>query len=175
MLDVAVSYNRYKFLGHEFLTWLWFVIDNEIKLLEKTIGHNSRLEIGNRIVFENRSDENTTEKITIKGDDAGLEEGLLSLKKGAMVTELNIVYKIAEKRWQFTIKGENFHITQIKIPDSPTIETGHDTENIVLVKAELCEKMFIIIDSLYDRFIKLRISDNWKNNVVPKMKKWMRN
>ena len=29
MLDVAVAYNRFKFLGEEFLTWLWFVIDQD--------------------------------------------------------------------------------------------------------------------------------------------------
>jgi len=29
MLDVSVAYNRYKFLGHEFLTWLWFMIETD--------------------------------------------------------------------------------------------------------------------------------------------------
>jgi len=173
MLDVAVSFNRYKFLGNEFLTWLWYIIENDIKRLNSIIGYGAHLEIGNRIVFEKRSEDSATEKIIIKGDDAGLEEGLLSLKKGAVVTELNLVLRVAEKRWQFTVKGESFHITQIKIPDAPTVETGHDTENIVLEKAELCEKMFMTVDSLYASFIKLRISDRWKNFEVLGMKKWI--
>ena len=29
MLDIAVAYNRYKFLGNEFLTWLWFMIETD--------------------------------------------------------------------------------------------------------------------------------------------------
>lgn len=29
MLDVSVSYDRYKFLGYEFLTWLWFLIEKD--------------------------------------------------------------------------------------------------------------------------------------------------
>ena len=29
MLDVAVAYNRFKFLGDEFLTWLWFIIEQD--------------------------------------------------------------------------------------------------------------------------------------------------
>ena len=29
MLDIAVAYNRYAFLGYEFLTWLWFVVEKE--------------------------------------------------------------------------------------------------------------------------------------------------
>ena len=37
MLDVAISYNRYMFLGHEHLTWLWFAIEkgqDDIKKLD---------------------------------------------------------------------------------------------------------------------------------------------
>ena len=29
MLDLAVAYNRYRFLGDEFLTWLWYTIEND--------------------------------------------------------------------------------------------------------------------------------------------------
>ena len=29
MLDISIAYNRYKYLGHEFLTWLWFIMENE--------------------------------------------------------------------------------------------------------------------------------------------------
>ena len=33
MLDVAVAYNRYQFLGEEFLTWLWYVIEKDQNLI----------------------------------------------------------------------------------------------------------------------------------------------
>jgi len=54
MLDVAVAYNRFKFLGDEFLTWLWFIIENDPKYLKKFSPDLLSLEIGNRIVLENR-------------------------------------------------------------------------------------------------------------------------
>ena len=69
MLDVAVSYNRYKFLGHEFLTWLWYVIDKERGVLEAQDGSEVSLQIGNRVVLENRKDEKL-ETITITGDSS---------------------------------------------------------------------------------------------------------
>ena len=100
MLDIAVSYNRFKFIGYEFLTWLWYIIENKPNFIEFIDGRNveGAVEIGNRIVFENRSGDDIKESITIKGDDAGLEEGILSLKKGAWVTELNLIYRRAERR-----------------------------------------------------------------------------
>ena len=72
MLDVAVAYNRFKFLGDEFLTWLWFIIENDPKYLKNFSPDTSSLEIGNLIVLENRRQQ-TVESITIKGDDANLE------------------------------------------------------------------------------------------------------
>ena len=72
MLDVAVSYNRYKFLGYEFLTWLWFAMEKQPEALRETDPDLISLEVGNRIVLENHRN-NTKESITIKGDQAGLE------------------------------------------------------------------------------------------------------
>ena len=55
------------------------------------------------------------EKISIKGDKAGLEEGTTALKKGALVTELNLLCKMGEEEeYKFTIKGESFNITGLK-------------------------------------------------------------
>ena len=97
MLEVSVSYNRYKFLGNEFLTWIWFVIDNDPETLKNIVPSEFTLDIGNRTVLENRRDAGV-ETVTIKGDTAGLEEGMLALRKGAMVTELNLLYETADRR-----------------------------------------------------------------------------
>ena len=75
MLDVAIAYNRYRFLGNEFLTWLWYTLENHSAQLSEIDADLSALQIGNRMVVENRRNEGL-ETITIKGDDAGLEEGL---------------------------------------------------------------------------------------------------
>ena len=90
MLDVSVSYNRYKFIGREFLTWLWFAVDTDHQRLEGLFEDPTSVDVGNRMVLENRQRE-AVETVTIKGDDAGLEEGRLALRKGAAVTEINIV------------------------------------------------------------------------------------
>ncbi|MGD8943942.1 MAG: hypothetical protein PVJ37_11805, partial [Desulfobacterales bacterium] len=101
MLDIAVAYNRFKFLGEEFLTWLWFVMDQDPTILRKADPDLTSLEIGDRIVLEKRH-KKAVERITIKGENAGLEEAMLALQKGALVTELNLVYRSAEQKWQFT-------------------------------------------------------------------------
>ncbi len=170
MLDISISYNKFKFLGYEFMTWLWFAIE-EGKLIN-TDKKPILLEIGNRIVFEN-SLNNTIETIIIKGDEAGLEEGILALKKGAVVTELNLVYKENEQKWQFTLKGENLNIAGIKTPDTGNIEKQEDIEGVILEKVYLYNKVVEIMDTLFKKFIKIRLSNKWNDETVPLIRNWI--
>ncbi|MDM8524905.1 hypothetical protein QUF80_16165 [Desulfococcaceae bacterium HSG8] len=172
MLDIAVSYNRYKFLGYEFLTWLWFLTDKDREQLNKWDQELTSLDIGNRIVLENRLND-AVETLTIKGDDAGLEEGILALRKGSVVTELNLLYKSGDHEWRFTIKGESFNISNLKTPETGGIESKDDIEGAVLEKIYLHEKIATFIDNVFKHFIQLRISEDWDKQVVPLLRKWI--
>ena len=66
MLDVAISYNRYMFLGHEHLTWLWFAIEKGQDEIKKLDQEPLSLQIGNRMVLVNRQ-KDAVESITIVG------------------------------------------------------------------------------------------------------------
>ena len=172
MIDVSVSYNRYKFLGEEFLTWLWFVIEEDAALLSELEPDGAHLTIGNRVVLENRH-QNRVETITIKGDDAGLEEGVISLKKGAVVTEMNLSYTSGENQWVFNLKGESLSFSGLKPPETALIDRKEDVEGAVLEKIYLFDKIIRFIDSVFGQFIRLRISDAWQEKVVPRMRAWI--
>ena len=172
MLDVSVSYDRYKFLGYEFLTWLWFIMENRQDILKKSDNELVSLDIGNCVVLENNKND-TNESITIKGDKAGLEEGILSLQKGAVVTELNLVYKAGNNEWRFNIKGESLNISSLKTPETGPVETKDDIEGILLEKVFLYEKIFVLMNNLYKHFISLRVTGRWEKDVVPGIRKWV--
>lgn len=172
MLDVSVAYNRYKFLGHEFLTWLWFMIETDKQALLKADPEMEDMYIGNRIALENNS-HNRDEKITIKGDGAGLEEGVLALQKGAKVTEINLVVKAQEKEWQFNVKGESLNIGNLKTPETGRVEQAEDVEGAVLEKIYLYEKAINLTNHLYQQFIKSRVSPEWEQVVVNNISKWI--
>lgn len=172
MLDVAVAYNRYKFIGNEFLTWLWFTIETDqhfFRTVDETI---TSMHIGNRIVLENKIND-ASEIITIKGDDAGLEEGFLSLRKGAVVIEMNLSYKTENQEWKFTLKGESLSFSGLKVPETGPVETKDDIEGTVLEKAYLYEKAIDMVNRLFNVFLKFRTTVEWNQKTVPEIKKWM--
>ena len=175
MLDIAVSYNRYKFLGNEFLTWLWFVIEKEGQLLETPDKDPVSLTIGNRITFENRLNDDAVESITIKGDDAGLEEGIIALRKGSVVTELNLSFKTGDQEWRFNIKGESLNLSTVKHPETAPEESAakEEHEGVVLEKIYLYGKAVDFVDHMFKKFIRLRIAGEWNTDVLPRMRQWI--
>ena len=174
MLDIATAYNKYKFLGNDYLTWIWFLIENNHNISSII---NSKdiitLEVGNSIVLENKLGDKSKEKITIKGDQAGLEEGTTALKKGAFVTQINLICKINEDEYKFTIKGESFNITGLKTPKTEISKNEDEIEGLVLEKAFLGFKIFKVIDTLFLKYIEQRTSDEWNHKGLQDIKSWI--
>jgi hypothetical protein len=171
MIDIAVAYNRYAFLGHEFLTWLWYLVERDPETLRVADPELATMEIGNRLVLENRLRE-AVETITIRGDDAGLEEGRLALRKGALVSELSLAFKAGGHDWRFTLKGESLTIAGLRTPETGPVEAGESMEGRVLEKIYLCERPAELVDALYRRFVGLRISPEWSESLLPRLRAW---
>ena len=172
MLDVAVAYNRYSFLGHEFLTWLWYAIAVEQEQLQRIDRELASLEIGNRLVLQNHTQQ-TTETVSIRGDEAGMEEGLLALKKGALVTEINLVYRSGDHCWHFSVKGESLNLTGLKVPETSPLESAEDITGTVIEKAYLCQRPVLLLQTLYIHFIHIRLGSRWTGEIVPRMRAWI--
>ena len=172
MLDIAVAYNRYKFIGYEFLTWLWYTINKDPDKLAPLDPDFISLETGNRIVLEN-SRKDASETVTIKGNDADLKEGKLALQKGGLVTELNLILICGANRWQFTIKGESLNVSNFKLPSTGPIESDEQLEGAVLEKIYLYSKAIDFIKNIFKMFIKIRLSQKWSQTIVRQMGDWI--
>ena len=131
------------------------------------------VEIGNRVVLENRK-KKSLERITIKGDDAGLEEGRLALKKGALLAELSLIYKTSENQWQFSIKGESLNLSNLKVPGPALPQSPEEVEYFLLNKTEYINIINNFIKTAFKTFMRVRITKKWSVQVAPNIKKWVR-
>ena len=172
MLDIAVAYDRYKFVGHEFLTWLLYMLHTDPSSFKSVDAEFISLESGNRIVLLNEKND-AAESITIKGNDPDLKEAFQALDKGALVSELNLVLTLADHRWQFTLKGESFHLTNFKLPYTGPVENAEDIEGAVLEKIYLFDKCIAFMDGVYAQFIRQRIKTRWSEATVPAIRAWV--
>ena len=174
MLDIATAYNKYGFLGNEFLTWIWYLVETDQDITALSSSKDPvTFEIGNSISLENNLGDKSKEKITIKGDQAGLEEGTTALKKGAWVTDLNLICSIGEEEYKFSIKGESFNITGLKTPTIDTSSSEDEIEGLIIEKTFLIMKVIKVIDTLFLKFIEKRISDDWNTSDLKDIRAWI--
>ena len=172
MLDIATAYNHYKFLGHEFLTWLWYLIETDGHRLGQSDDPPIVLSLGKRIVLENPREDHA-EKVTIKGDYANFEAGILPLRQGSLVTELSLEAKSTGMTWEFNLKGESLSVSTMKMSTTGPIESLDDVEGALLEKVYLLETILQFIDMLFERFIKMRVTNDWNDRVVPQIRQWV--
>ena len=174
MLDIATAYNKYGFLGNEFLTWIWYLIETDQDITTLASSKDPIIfEIGNSISLENNLGDKSKEKITIKGDQAGLEEGGTALKKGAWVTDMNLICRMGEEEYKFSIKGESFNITGLKTPTIDISSSEDEIEGLFIEKTFLIMKVIKVIDTLFLKFIEKRISDDWNRSDLKGIRDWI--
>jgi hypothetical protein len=171
VLDIAIAYNRYKFLGNDFLTWLWFIVETGSNRLRRLDTDLVSITVGSRMVLENTRN-NAKETVTIKGDNAGLEEGRLAIKKGAVVAEIHLSYKTGTQHFEFNLKGESLNISGLKLPETGPVETPEDLEGVVLEKIYLIEKVVGLVNLLFSHFVHLRLSNSWDHQTAAQIRKW---
>jgi hypothetical protein len=173
MLDVALAYRRYQFLGEEFLTWLWYLIEKEPGRLPRIDKQLAALEIGRRMVIIKRGSGENDETVTIKGANAEMDEGLLALKKGGMVAELHLIYRSGDNEWQFNLKGESLNISSLKVPETGKIESDDEIEGAVIEKIYLLGQIVNLVNALFRSFVKLRVGPKWEGQIVPAIREWI--
>lgn len=173
MLDLSTAYSRYRFLGDEFLTWTWYLVETKPDVFRSADPDCTTLEIGNRVVLENRRSK-SVERISIRGDEAGLEEGKLALKKGALVTELSLVFKTGEHQWSFSIKGESLNVSSLKTPGPSQPQSQEEMEIFLIDRAGQLNKILLFVQNLYKMFIQARVANSWISKEVPLISKWIR-
>jgi len=166
MLDPAIAYNRFRFLGREFLTWLWFKIETDPELGGGLGSEWETVRIGRRIVLE----KGQKERISIRGDAPGLEEARLALRRGALVAELHLIMTSELRQWQMSLNGDGLHVSGLKISSRSEVPKE---EIEVTERIHHLETVFRLLDTLYGDFIRLRTGDRWEQGEEMSIRRWI--
>lgn len=173
-MDLVDLIAEKRFLGQEFLTWLWFKSDMAGGSVNTTMG-----DIG--FVFEKHmllemGEGETHEKVICQGLQAELKEARTGLRMGKKLEQARIHMIQGEYEWHMTLKGSLLEFRSIKTPKTMTGEEEGDDdaaiEGRVLDKIGLLETAYRTIDELLMQFIKIRIGDGWSAELT-QMQKWV--
>lgn len=173
-MDLVDIIAEKRFLGQEFLTWLWFKSDMAGGAVTTAMG-----DIG--FVFEKHmllemGEGESHEKVICQGLQAELKEARTGLRMGKKLEQARIHMVQGEYEWHMTLKASLLDFRSMKTPKTMAgSEEGDDEvaiEGRLLDKIGLLETAYRIIDELLMQFITLRISNEWPTELA-QIQKWV--
>lgn len=167
-MDLVDRIETTRFLGNEFLLWLWFAGD--------VTGGSHELDDGNVVEVSLESQLKLTdplsasESISMRGEDPfGSPEADQALKQGKMPAKVLLRLKQGEAEWLATLNGPALALSGIKLPalldeaaDEPLFE-----------RLRLLEQLDDLLHGLYRQFLTVRLSPSWNQDLLPAMKSWV--
>ncbi|MCP3945015.1 MAG: hypothetical protein GY710_26555 [Desulfobacteraceae bacterium] len=176
-MDIATMFNKYSFIGHEFLTWLWYATEKSPWDLNVLKDKKTELTVGNKITITNKKPQaGRSAKVTIQGEESDLKEAMLAVQDGGWVSNVHLRLSIDEVNYEFTLSALDLKFTGFKCKQASKDNTNSDE-----IDGAICEKMYLIseamrfIDQAFERFIKFRLNEKWESDILPELSAWVNN
>lgn len=158
-------------LGEEFLTWLWYQSDTAPDFFKTASGETFNVYMEQRIVVQGGQGQER-ETTTVSGSLSPLREARFGLGTGKKVTRAVIRLEKDAQEYQLTLKANDFAIGSLKTPKLDRGDADDEPDALFLEKIFLIEACLRLLDALYQDFLRLRLSQNWDQE-VQNMRAWL--
>jgi DNA recombination-dependent growth factor C len=160
-----------RFLGYEFLTWLWFFTERSEGSLTLADHRKARVSLGERLVLSRPDD--GKERVICTTQALALHEARTALQQGKWVQEAQLFLSIGDNEYFLTLDTALWAIKGLKTPKQlPDFEVD-DEEGRFLERMYFLEEVFMGLEALYGRFLKQRLDSNWETELLPALKLWI--
>lgn len=168
-MDIVDRIETARFVGCEFLVWLWFAS-------EATRGHMDVNELGECDVWldttlslESFTDEG--EKTTLKGRVPSQgAEAREALRQGKLPVKARVCISTGEGDFAAVIDARTFAVSGAHLHEFD----GDDSEESFFERMTLLEELERRIGALYAEFLRLRLSPAWEKKLAPAIADWVR-
>jgi hypothetical protein len=167
-----------RFLGQEFLTWLWYKSEERggVVFLEKS-GADIVLVFEKHILLESGEGE-SYEKLICQGLQAELQEARTGLAMGKKIEQARIMMTRDEHEFHFSLKGSVFEFRSVKLPK--TLTDSDEADDLGAVEGRLLDRIGLYqipmrtVDELFAMFLKIRVSsDEWPAE-LERLRSWIK-
>ena len=175
-MDLVDIIAEKRFLGQEFLTWLW-------RKSEERSGAIDLPGIGDiSVVFEKHmlleyGEGDSHDKVICQGLQTELNEARTGLRMGKKLEQARIVLGRGEFEWTMTVKASIFDFKSVKTPK--TMASTDDSDDPLAVDGKILEKIGLyeqalqLVDELFRLYLNVRLSSGWEAELA-KLQAWIR-
>ena len=175
-MDLVDIIAEKRFLGQEFLTWLWYKSEERSGAIDLPGSGDISVVFEKHLLLESGEGE-SQEKVICQGLQTELHEARTGLRMGKKLEQARLVLAQGEYEWGLTIKASLFDFKSVKTPKTMASQEDADdpmaVEGRILEKIGLYEQAVSLMDGLFRLYLSLRLSAAWEAELA-KVQGWIR-
>lgn len=166
-VTVAERVEGTRFLGPEFIVWLWFKIELFEAQWARPGGGTLQIVLDSQLSFASIVDQQ--ERTTLKGiNPSATKEAKMAVLCGKMPVSAKVSLTLDETQdFSFVLDGRGFSFSSVKLPQTVT-----DKEEQFFDRMQLLDALHVVFGELYEEFVTLRTSTLWEREFVPCARRW---
>lgn len=174
MRDLVELLFAYRFLGREFLTWLWCKSETQTDgLVALPDQEPVLLAVGDKMILET-GDGEYRETLALQGSHSEHREARLGLLQGKLPEEMQLKMQWGQDEWQFTLKAATLEVKGLKNKNAAGPQEGDDDqEGYFFEQMYQVESVSAILDGLFRAFLQIRLSPAWEQEEMPQLRDWL--
>ncbi len=163
-MDLVDIISEKKFLGQEFLTWLWYKSEERGGAILLPEAGDIQVVFEKQMLLESGEGE-SLERLICKGLQTELQEARTGLLMGKKLEQARIYLAKGDYEWRLSLSATLFEFRNVSLPK--TVASSDDSSDPVAWEAKVLERIGMseevmhTIDELFRMFLKIRISSGW--------------
>ena len=175
-MDLVDLIEEKRFLGQEFLAWLWFKSEERGGSVELP-GRGDILVTFEKHMLLEYGEGPESEKLICRGLQTELKEARAGLALGKKPEQARIKIGSGDYEFSITLTAATMEFRSVRLPKTAGASDGdgddHESfEGQVLERISLFEEGIDLVNDLFRLFISIRASSSWSDELV-KLRAWV--
>jgi len=174
-MDLVDLIQEKRFLGQEFLAWLWFKSEERGGPVDIP-GTGDVLVVFEKHMLLEFGEGEANETVICRGLQTELKEARASLMMGKKPEQARIRLARGDYEFSVTMAATTLEFRNVRLPK--TVDEGDERDDAesmegrILERISLFEELSSLVNDLFRMFIKVRASDQWSDE-LQKIRKWV--
>lgn len=174
-MDLVDLIQEKRFLGQEFLAWLWFKSEERGGAVDIP-GTGDVLVVFEKHMLLEFGEGDASEKVICRGLQTELREARSGLLMGKKPEQARIRLTRGDYEFNVTLTAATMEFRNVKLPKTVAAEDERDdlesVEGRILERVSLFEELTSLVNDLFRMFISVRASDRWPGE-LEKVRQWV--
>ena len=173
-MDLVDLIQEKRFLGQEFLAWLWYKSEERGGNVELP-GMGDILVVFEKHMLLEYGEGVDSEKLICRGLQTELKEARAGLVLGKKPEQARIRLGRGDFEFSVTLTAATMEFRSVRLPKTAGADDGDDPDSLegqILERIGLFEELTGLVNELFRMFINIRASGQWSEELV-KIRSWV--